>query len=57
MEDFSIQFLVAMWFIVWIVSSVIGGIIRGYRYVGLMERLANLESQISSDLDGIKNKL
>jgi len=56
-EDMSIQFLIAIWFLVWIVSSVISGVIRGIRHISLMERLTDLENQISSDLGDIKDKL
>ena len=57
MEDVGIQFLIAIWFIVWIISSITGGVIRGVRHMSLMERLTKLENQITNDLDAIKNKL
>ena len=57
MEDVGIQFLIAIWFIVWIISSITGGVIKGVRHMSLMERLTKLENQISNDLDAIKNKL
>ena len=50
MEDVSIQFLIAIWFIVWIISSIAGAVMRGIRHINLMEQLSNIERILTGEL-------
>ena len=50
MEDVSIQFLIAIWFIVWIISSIAGAVMRGIRHINLMEQLSNIERNLTGEL-------
>ena len=49
MEDMSTQFLIAIWFIVWIISSVVGAVIRGIRHMNLMEQLSSIERILTGE--------
>ena len=50
MEDVSIQFLIAIWFLVWIISSVVGAVMRGIRHMNVMEQLSNIERSLTGEV-------